>query len=101
MSARVVIVVIAAPTSTTNITGFLIIVRGCSLAKASPMARLTIGGSSSGSARRRFDGSTEMTAASSSLIFGEGAVATGMVLYPCNHLEMFHHRAERQGGEES
>ena len=41
----------AAPTSTTNITGFFISDTGESLTKESTMARLTIGGSKSGRAR--------------------------------------------------
>jgi hypothetical protein len=43
---RKITVVSAATTSTTNITGFLIINRGSSLTKAEPMAGTTIFGSS-------------------------------------------------------
>ncbi len=49
-------VVIAAPTSTTNMTGFFIMVRGLSLRNESPMARFTMGGSNSGRARAAFFG---------------------------------------------
>ena len=47
-------VVMTAPTSTTNITGFFIMVRGLSLTNESVMARLTMGGSKSGRERERF-----------------------------------------------
>ena len=47
-------VVMAAPTSTTNMTGFFIMSRGFSLKNESPMARLTIGGSNKGRARTAF-----------------------------------------------
>ena len=45
-SRRKITVVSAATTSTTNITGLLIITRGSSLAKAEPIAGITIFGSS-------------------------------------------------------
>ena len=53
-SLKISSVVMAAPTSTTNITGFFIISRGCSLTNESRMARFTMGGSSSGRARTAF-----------------------------------------------
>jgi redox-sensitive bicupin YhaK (pirin superfamily) len=49
-------VVMAAPTSTTNMTGFFIMVRGFSLTNESRMARFTMGGSNSGRAREPFLG---------------------------------------------
>ena len=50
----------AAPTSTTNITGFFIMVRGFSLRNESAMARLTMGGSNSGRARGAFLGISDV-----------------------------------------
>src|SRR5712675_1929797 len=53
-SRRKITVVSAATTSTTNITGFLIISRGSSLAKAEPIAGITIFGSSIAETGTRF-----------------------------------------------
>src|ERR1700733_4517105 len=53
-SRRKITVVSAATTSTTNITGFLIISRGSSLAKAEPIAGNTIFGSSIAETGTRF-----------------------------------------------
>ena len=92
-------VVISAPTSTTNITGFFIISRGFSLTNESPIARFTIGGSNSGRARAAFFGISEVTSLS---IAGGVTVATGMLAPqpPLLHQEMFHHGSERKRREE-
>src|SRR5579863_3467462 len=97
-SRTVRMVVITAPTSTTNMTGFFIMVRGFSLTNESPMARLTIGGSKSGRARGAFLGIKEVT---SSAV--EGGVIVVAILAPepaLMHQEMFHYRAERKRREE-
>src|SRR5208283_4190420 len=90
-------VVINAPTSTTNMTGFFIISRGFSLTNESPMARFTIGGSNSGRARAALFEINKV----SSLLTG-ATVATGMLAPqpPLLHQEMFHHRTERKRREE-
>src|ERR1035438_9881750 len=89
-------VVITAPTSTTNITGFFIIARGFSLTNESPMARFTIGGSNSGRARAALFEINEV----SSVLTGV-TVATGILAPqpPLLHQEMFHHRSEEHTSE--
>ena len=54
------IVVIAAPASTTNITGFFSKVTGFSFAKDAAVARLTISGSNSGRDRTSFLGRSDV-----------------------------------------
>src|SRR5215469_4253770 len=99
-------VVRAAPTSTTNITGFLISVAGLSLTNDSRSARLTMGGSKSGRARTSFLG---MSCGSS--MTGVGGVATVAMSstpdreqhhreeLPLLHQEMLHDGSQGQGRE--
>ena len=63
MSRTTKTVVNAAPTSTTNITGFFISVTGFSLANEATVARRTISGSNNGRARTSFFGSSEVASA--------------------------------------
>src|SRR5215472_10859994 len=99
-------VVRAAPTSTTNITGFLMSVAGFSLTNDSRSARLTMGGSNSGRDRTSFLG---MSCGSS--MTGVGGAATVAMSstpdreqhhreeLPLLHQEMLYDRSERQGRE--
>src|SRR5258708_28792879 len=92
------IVVITAPHSTTNMTGFFIMVRGLSFTSASVRARRTIGGSSSGREREPRFGNN--VAASSG---ADGStVITGILAPqpPLMHQQMFHDRAQRKRREE-
>src|SRR5580704_6345774 len=93
-SRTIRMVVMTAPTSTTNITGFFIMMRGFSLRKESPMARFTIGGSSSGRARAPFLGTIEVT---SLFDDGVGTIVVAIILapkLPLNHQKMLDDRAE-------
>src|SRR5579859_1185120 len=89
-SRKNITVVSAATASTTNITGFLIMTRGSSLAKAAPMAGHTIFGSSIADTGMRLfiltTGSTEVTPKSE-----EGVGVAG---------EMLDNRPQRQRREE-
>src|ERR1035441_10074907 len=100
ISRTVKMVVMTAPTSTTNITGFFIMARGFSLTNESLTARLTIGGSNSGRARDPLLGMIDVT--SSDGLDGVGATVAIISLAPklaLNHQEMFHDRTERKRGE--
>src|SRR3954447_20303394 len=79
-------VVRAAPISTTNITGFFIRIRGCSLRNESPMARRTMGGSNNGRLRGAFFGISEVT--SSGVMTGEVVVAISAPEPTLVHQEM-------------
>src|SRR5215471_6536731 len=94
-SAR--IVVISAPTSTTNMTGFFIMVRGLSFAKESRMARFTIGGSNSGRARAPFFGTIEAGSTGADAPTATGILAPQPSLV---HQEVLHNRSQRQRREE-
>src|SRR5580692_9970285 len=72
------IVVMAAPTSTTNMTGFFIMPRGLSFTKESLSARFTIGGSNKGRAREPFLGMSETGSATG----GGGVIVVAMILAP-------------------
>src|ERR1035441_984912 len=92
-------VVMAAPTSTTNITGFFIMVRGFSLTNESLSARFTIGGSNSGRAREPFLG----IRVTGSVTRGGGVTVVAMILAPelaGVHEKVFHYRPQRQRSEE-
>src|SRR5438552_18778494 len=67
MSRTTKTVVTAAPTSTTNITGFLITTGGLSLTNDSRIARLTISGSNKGRARTSFFGSSVVSSSRTGL----------------------------------
>src|SRR5262245_41668058 len=97
-------VVIAAPTSTTNITGFFISVSGFSFANEARTARLTISGSNRGRDRASFLGRSEV--GSSGGICGVtvgSVVVVAMLLAPklsAVHQEMLDDRTERKRREE-
>src|SRR5689334_4811011 len=105
-------VVMTAPTSTTNITGFFSITRGCSLRNESPIARLTIGGSNNGRARSAFLGMSNVTSSVTGCL-GSCSTATGISLPPHHgiqqkreelsalHQVVLHNRTQRQGWEVS
>src|SRR5215469_4033335 len=76
------IVVSAAPTSTTNITGFFVKVTGFSLPKEATTARLTISGSKSGRERASFLGSSEVVSSSGGRCAGGGTTDTVDMLAP-------------------
>src|ERR1017187_6226099 len=88
-------VVISAPTSTTNMTGFFIMWRGLSFTSASVMARLTMGGSRSGRERDPFLGMIDATSSDGD------TVITGILAPkpPLMHQEMFHDRTQRESRE--
>ena len=90
-------VVITAPTSTTNMTGFFIMVRGLSFTSESVIARLTMGGSKSGRDREPFRGTIDATSSDTG-----ATVVTGILTPkpPLMHQEMFHDWAQRKGREE-
>src|SRR5215510_3755801 len=93
-------VVKAAPTSTTNMTGFLATILGFSLTKDSFVARARISGSNRGRARTPL----EMRAAPSVLISGlcsfGGATSVAISKHlPVQHLEMFDDWSQRERGE--
>src|SRR6516225_7882130 len=95
LSRTVSTVVTAAPTSTTNITGFFIMVRGFSLRTESAMARLTMGGSSSGRARGAFLGIRDVTSSGTA----GGEIVAVAILAPqpsLVHQEMFHNGPQRE-----
>src|SRR5579871_3762779 len=94
----------AAPTSTTNITGFFIIRRGCSLTNESRIARFTMGGSNSGRPRAAF---LEISSGSVAKEDADGGSTTGIILAPdsrhqegkqfsVHHQEVFHNRPQRK-----
>src|SRR5580700_8343328 len=99
-----------APTSTTNITGFFIMVRGFSLIRESVMARFTIGGSNSGREREPLFGIKETasvtagracpapTAASS----GDVRLVIGNLApeFALQHQEVLHNGTQRKRREE-
>src|SRR5664280_594827 len=88
-------VVMTAPTSTTNITGFFIMWRGLSFTSASVIARLTMGGSKSGRERDPFLGMIDAMSSDGD------TVITGILAPkpPLMHQEMFHDRAQRERRE--
>src|ERR1019366_9163476 len=92
-------VVIAAPTSTTNMTGFFIMVRGFSLTNESLSARFTIGGSNSGRAREPFLGISVTGSTAGGVIVV--AIGSSAPKSACVHQEMFHNRPQRECREES
>src|SRR3954466_7126306 len=95
-SRTVRMVVMNAPTSTTNMTGFFIMWRGLSFTSESVRARLTMGGSKSGRARDPFLGMIEATSSDTG-----DAVVTGILAPkpPLMHQEMFHNRTQRERRE--
>src|SRR5450756_347115 len=88
-------VVMTAPTSTTNMTGFFIMWRGLSFTSASVMARLTMGGSRSGRERDPLRGTIDATSS-------DGDTVSNDILAPqppLMHQEMFHDRTQRERRE--
>src|ERR1017187_8218483 len=88
-------VVMTAPTSTTNMTGFFIMWRGLSFTSASVTARLTMGGSRIGREREPFLGTIDATSS-------EGDTVSIGILAPkppLMHQEMFHDRTQRERRE--
>src|ERR1700686_2904594 len=90
-SRRKITVVSAATTSTTNITGLLIISRGSSFAKAEPMAGITIFGSSIAETGIRFFILTTSMDVTPKCDRSEQGV--------CSHREMLGDRSKRERGE--
>src|SRR5262245_57167249 len=90
-------VVKAAPTSTTNITGFLATSLGFSLTKESLVARLRIAGSNRGRARTPLDRSCVPSGLISGLRSRGRAVRVAILVHlPIQHLEMFHNWTQRK-----
>src|SRR5262245_11403163 len=90
-------VVSAAPTSTTNITGFLATTLGLSLTKDSFVARRRISGSKSGRARTPLEMSCVPSALISGLRFCGGAVRVDILKHlPAEHVEMLNYGSERE-----
>src|SRR5438876_2679990 len=90
-------VVRAAPTSTTNITGFFATIRGFSLMNESLVARLRISGSNSGRARTPLEMSCVASVLVSSLGCSGGAITVAISKYlSLQHLEMLNNRAQRK-----
>src|SRR5450755_123217 len=94
-SRTVSTVVMTAPASTTNITGFFIMVRGLSFTSASVMARLTMGGSKSGRERDPFLGTIDAKSWDGDMVV-TGILAPQPTLM---HQEMFHDGAQRERRE--
>src|ERR1700688_2985386 len=101
-------VVITAPTSTTNITGFFIMVRGLSLMMESVTARLTIGGSNSGRERAPRFGIKVTASTGAGGAWFEGSIS-GMVRldivilapeFALHHQEVLDNRTQRKRREE-
>src|SRR5436190_10406145 len=93
-------VVSAAPTSTTNITGFFATIRGFSLMNESLVARLRISGSNRGRARTPLEMSCAPSVLVSTLGSPGGAIAVAMSKHlSVQHLEMFNNRAQRKRRE--
>src|ERR1017187_4841067 len=88
-------VVITAPTSTTNMTGFFIMWRGLSFTSASVMARLTMGGSRSGRERDPLRGTIDATSSDGDTVITDILAPQP----PLVHQEMFHDRAQRERRE--
>src|SRR5215813_3604467 len=90
-------VVSAAPTSTTNMTGFLATALGLSLMKDSFVARRRISGSKSGRARTPLEMSCVPSALISGLRFCGGAVRVDISKHlPAEHLEMLNYGPQRK-----
>src|SRR5205809_920750 len=90
-------VVSAAPTSTTNITGFFATIRGFSLMNEFLVARLRISGSNSGRARTPLEMSCAPSVLVSTLGSSGGAIAVAISKHlSVQHLEMLNNRAQRK-----
>src|SRR5436305_1518258 len=102
-------VVIMAPTSTTNMTGFFIMARGFSFRMESVMARLTIGGSNNGRERAPLRGikltaSTGAGAALSIPAWRDGSrsgivklgIANSAPEFALHHQKMLHNGTQRK-----
>src|SRR6059036_2623083 len=93
-------VVRAAPTSTTNITGFFATIRGFSLMNESLVARLRISGSNSGRARTPLEMSCVASVFVATLGSSGGAIALAISKHlSVPHLEMLNNRAQRKRRE--
>src|SRR6516225_5406156 len=86
-------VVRAAPTSTTNITGFFATIRGFSLTNDSFVARLMISGSNKGRARTPLEISSVPSAFAGC---GDSTNAVISKHLPVQHLEMLNNRPKRK-----
>src|SRR5262245_59293616 len=88
-SLMVKIVVIAAPTSTTKMTGFFATTRGLSLTNESRTARLSISGSDSGRARAPFERIWPLSGACLGVCdFGGDTRVDISIHLPAQHLKM-------------
>src|SRR5215510_3839377 len=93
-------VVRAAPTSTTNMTGFFATIHGFSLMKESLVARLRISGSNNGRVRTPLEMSGVACALASALGSSGGAIAVAISKHlSVQHLEMLNNRAQRKSRE--
>src|SRR5215468_9222402 len=90
-------VVSAAPTSTTNMTGFFATILGLSLTKDSFVARRRISGSKRGRARTPFEMSCALSLLISGLRLCGGAVRVDISKHlPVEHLEMLNYGPQRK-----
>src|SRR5215510_5990117 len=90
-------VVRAAPTSTTNMTGFFATIHGFSLMKESLVARLRISGSNNGRVRTPLEMSGVACALASALGCSGGAITVAISKHlSVQHLEMLNNRAQRK-----
>src|SRR5262249_40365876 len=90
-------VVRAAPTSTTNITGFFATFHGLSLMKESLVARLRISGSNRGRVRTPLEMSGVASGLASALGSSGGAIAVAISKHlSVQHLEMLNNWAQRK-----
>src|SRR5262245_50872697 len=90
-------VVRAAPTSTTNMTGFFATIHGFSLMKESLVARLRISGSNNGRVRTPLEMSGVACALASALGCSGGAITIAISKHlSVQHLEMLNNRAQRK-----
>src|ERR1700693_5810841 len=96
------IVVSAAPTSTTKITGFLASVTGFSLKNDSLKARPAISVSNNGLARANFLGRSDVRSSAAGAGLGGGVIVLDMGLKQLSlmHQIMLHNGPERKRGKE-
>src|SRR5215831_3806764 len=90
-------VVRAAPTSTTNMTGFFARTRGFSFTNDCLIARFTISGSNNGRVRTPFEMSCALSIFGVVVLGSWGTVAVAISKHlSVQHLEMLDDRAQRQ-----
>src|SRR5215831_18904387 len=101
MSFMTKTVVSAAPTSTTNMTGFFARARGFSFTNDCLIARFRISGSNSGRDRTPFEMSWALLSAFGAGVLGCGGAVTVAILkhLSIQHLEMLDDRPQRKSRE--